>query len=127
MPPGGDVTYSWPSTTAAKCGPAAGCSPALVDGLLACAQIEGGYWTGQGSSYIRVLGVQGGACQYEVAYEFDGGATEFMCSAPLPVHGWSGLDAVEVGGIVQDEGFIGGLNCTQVNLDGGGSLSCPAP
>jgi hypothetical protein len=130
MPEGGDVAYSWPALPKAKCDSLPGCHANLVEGLLACERVEGGYWWGLGSVYIRVLGTEGGACHYGVAYETEGGYTLFSCSAPLPVHAWSGLDTVEVDGNLQGGGFAKGLDCTQLGLDGGAApltYACPPP
>src|SRR5262249_26371683 len=109
------------------------CAPAhdFVAGLLACDKVEGGYWWGLGSAYVRVLGHSGGACIYEIQSEVEGGGVTSRCTAPLPVHPWAGLVLTESDTHVITGDITDGLACTAISscglasCDGGPGIGCP--
>jgi hypothetical protein len=116
------VTYAYDPTARAACFSAplcqVSCAPAasLVEGLLACAKTEGGYFWLFGSSYIQVHGIQSGRCVYDVGLEMEGSYKYVRCSAALPVQAWSGLSFhAETGGTVGSGDLSTGLEgCTTV-------------
>lgn len=63
----------------------------FVDHVLACDPIAGGYYVGQGSMALRVIGRAAGACVIDVGVEIEGGVTYSRCTLPLPVTPWQGL------------------------------------
>ena len=93
----GDVTYSYAGSPPPACFANAlcqiDCQPArsFVEGLLACDAVQGGYFWAQGSAYVRVHGIAGGACVYDIGIETEGDTVYSRCMAPLPVRAWSGL------------------------------------
>jgi hypothetical protein len=95
-PPGtDDVTYdSWTSfecmSDACLCDSAA---RPFLEMLLRCEAVQGGYWWGMGSVYVRVAGRSGGACLLDIGSEVEGGMAVSRCTLPLPIVAWSGLDA----------------------------------
>jgi len=70
------------------------CSTAACDfmsQLLSCDAVEGGYWWGQGSEYLRVQGRRDGKCIIEIGSEVEGGVAGYRCELPLPLSPWPGL------------------------------------
>lgn len=101
MPPStADVTYSYGASSAPVCFSNAlcqvGCNAAqtFVEGLLACTPTQGGYFWALGSAYVRVHGIAGGACVFDIAVETEGDTKYSRCQAALPVTAWKGLSYV---------------------------------
>jgi hypothetical protein len=94
MPPSGDMTYAWSSSAPACLSGAfcqVDCDGALLQGILACEAVQGGFFWGQGSVYFRVVGRQSGACVFDIGTETEGSVSVQRCTTPLPVQPWAGL------------------------------------
>jgi hypothetical protein len=101
----------------------AGCpragTQAFLQALLACDAVQGGYWWGLGSRYVRVVGRAGGSCVFDLGDEVEGYVSILRCAVPLPLAPWTGLS--NPGG----ESFTQGIEASCV-ARGGCSLQ-PGP
>jgi hypothetical protein len=96
-----DVTYTNQPVTGCFGSPCL-CSPAarpFVEHVLACDPIEGGFFLGQGSDYLRVVGRKSGACIVDIGEELEEGVTYSRCTLPLPIAPWPGLAASDPVGL----------------------------
>jgi len=121
-----DVQYTYSSGSADACFTHSfcddGCAGPAVAKLLACEPEETGYSWEQGSSMIRVVGIQAGACVYDILTEAEAAFDRFTCRAPLPVHAWSGLFAVDRSGLLAPS-LTNGLDCTRILSCGRGGCT----
>lgn len=63
----------------------------LVDKLLACEAVIGGYFWEMGSAVIQVMGRQDGKCIVHLRQEVEGGVSMTECRIPFPLSPWPGL------------------------------------
>ena len=105
-----DVTYADPEQLKCFANPCLCSSKAreLVDHLLACDPIAGGFFWAQGAVYARVAGRKDGACVLEVGEEQEGGVTYRRCKLPLPITPWAGI-AGDGDNTMGTAGFLEGI------------------
>ncbi|MFT3775341.1 MAG: hypothetical protein QM820_59085 [Minicystis sp.] len=72
--------------------------PHTLEKLLRCEAVEGGWYWGQGSASLRVVGRDQGACVIDIVSEVEGGASVHHCNLPLPMTPWKGLSTIATGG-----------------------------
>lgn len=63
----------------------------LVDKLLACEAVIGGYFWELGSAVIQVMGRQDERCILHIRQEVEGGVSMTECRIPFPLSPWPGL------------------------------------
>lgn len=63
----------------------------LVEALLSCDAVIGGYYWGMGSAVLQVMGRKDGNYLLRIAQEVEGGAVMHECDLPLPLSPWPGL------------------------------------
>jgi hypothetical protein len=98
----------------------------FVEDVLACRAVEGGYYWGLGSEYVRITGRSGDDCIVRVGNDIEGSVTVYECALPLPVQPWPGIASTDDSGYVD---FLDGIEdlCTEegtCSLLGGGPNPC---
>jgi hypothetical protein len=91
-----DVTYDeWSSIACLErpciCDGTSEAASLLVEKLLACEAVVGGFYWGQGSTLLQVLGRQDANCVIRILQEVEGGASVHDCTLPFPLSPWPGL------------------------------------
>ena len=107
--PEGDTTYTSWSTTAClgeKPELCAEPTPAILESLLRCEAVQGGWYWDFGESAFRVHGRKDDTCRIEWLIDVEGGARVLMCDIPLQLRPWPGLSQV-AGGEVFDDPLLG--------------------